>query len=765
MLIKAFHLLVSSCSATVLVAALAQPALAQTPPTTGSGTSATSAQSAKEATSASPDRPSLAVPDDRPPSSEEVANEGTQLEEIVITAQKRAQNLQEVPISVAAISGAELETRGIEAVTDLGTSVSGLVFQRVNGIVLPFLRGVGNTGNAAGNEPSVATYVDGVYYPRVVSSFFELKNLERIEVLKGPQGTLFGRNSTGGVINVITRDPSQDTAVSASISYGRFDAIQGDAYLTTGLTDELAVDFSFTGKTSDGFGTNIATGNRFGYEDSILVRSKLLWTPGDETRIILSAFYSNSKQSHQRAAFPGFISRSNFSPAFVLDSDDISFYDGTASADNFNKFEIAGTTLRIEQEFDFADVASITAFSRTDEDSIFDFDFLPALDGDVFGRGRTNVFSQELQLTSKRGSAFDWILGAYYYHNRTGYDDLTFIGTAFGPGLRADSQQRSQSISGFAQATVEVAPRLKVTGGVRYTRDELEAEGLFQLLNGFDLGPPPPGRDTIGKFTFKAAVDYQFTDDILGYASFSRGFKSGNFGLLTYNRATPTEPEGIDAYEIGLKTELFDRRVRLNGAAFYYEISNPQVALIDLETNTIFFSNGGGSEVKGAEIEAEFAVARGISARASATYLDSTYTDYPNAPSSIPDNVNGGSVPIPGGIDAEGNRTPLASKLTFNVGADYTLETGAGDFTVTADWYHNSGYFFEPDNLLRQGAYDLVNAQLRWKPNKNYAVRIYGRNLLGEKIVAGAASYQGPVGFAYVPSPPRTYGVAIDFDF
>ncbi|WP_419827180.1 TonB-dependent receptor [Sphingomonas sp.] len=761
----ATKLLLAGCSATVLSIATTVRADAQTTPSTGVGTSDTSAQSAREATTASPDRPGQAVPVAGPATSAEVASDGTQLQEIVVTAQKRAQNLQKVPIAVAAVSGEDLKTRGIETVTDLGTSVSGLEFQRVNGIVLPFLRGIGNTGNAAGNEPSVATYIDGVYFPRVVSSFFDLKNLERVEVLKGPQGTLFGRNSTGGVINVITRNPSQRTAMSASVSYGRFNAVQGDAYVTTGLTQNLAIDLAVSGKTSDGFGNDIATGHRYGFEDSILVRSKLLWTPAETTRILLSGFYSDSKQSHQRAAFPGFSSRSNFPPVYVLDSKDISFYDGTSNPDNINKFRVGGGSLRIEQQVGFANLASITSYSTTVERSNFDFDFLPTEDGNVIGRGPTNVFSQEVQLTNKPGSPFDWIVGTYYYHNRTGYNDLEFTGPAFGPGIRADSRQKTSSISGFAQATVEVLPKLKLTGGIRYTHDHLAARGIFQLFNGFDLGVPPPGENSIGKVTFKAAADYQFSSNILGYASFSRGFKSGNYGLLTYNRAQPTRPEGIDAYEVGLKTELFDRHVRLNGALFYYDISNPQVALIDLATNTIFFSNAGGSRVKGAEADAQFAIVRGLTARASATYLDSKYTDYLGAPSSIPDLVNGGSVPIPGGIDAKGNRTPLASKLTFNVGADYTIETSAGDVTLTADWYHNSGYFFEPDNLLHQPSYELVNAQVRWKVSRNYAVRVFGRNLVGEKIIAGAASYQGPLGFAYVPSPPRTWGVALDVDF
>ena len=742
-----------------LVASLVQPASAQTesPPLLGGAeTSNSSAQPVGE--------PSASRQSSQPASIAGAAWEGTQLGEIVVTAQRRQQSLQEVPLSVSVIGGADLKTRGIESVTDLGTSVSGLVLQKANGIVLPFLRGVGNTGNAPGNEGSVAAYVDGVYYPRMVSSFFELKNLKRVEVLKGPQGTLFGRNSTGGVINVITRDPSQETSVSAGLSYGRFNSVQGDLYVTTGLGEGLAADLSVTGKTSDGFGNNIATGGRYGYEDAILARAKLLWDPTTSTRILVSGFYSDSKQSNQRAAFPGTVSRSGLPPASVIRSSDISFYDGTDSENNQNKFEAFGGTLRIDQELGFADLVNITAYSKINDDARYDFDFLPANDGVAIVEGNVKVFSQELQLVNKKGSSFDWIVGAYYYNFITDVDNLQFKGLAFGPGIRADSKQKIESISGFAQATIEVLPKLKLTGGVRYTDDTLNAEGVFELNGGIDLGAPPPGKDSVGRFTFKVAADYQVTHDVLAYASFSRGFKSGNYGLVTYNRATPTDPEEIDAYELGLKTELFDRRVRFNAAAFYYNISNPQVQLVDLATNAVLFSNAGGSEAKGVEAEAEVVLGRGLTARASATYVDSQYTDYQGAPTSIPD-PNGGSLFVPGGVDATGNRTPLAARLTFNVGADYTIETSGGDVTVTADWAHNSGYFFEPDNLLKQKPFNLVSAQIRYKPSSNFAMRLFGRNLLGERIIAAAGSYVGPVGYTYVPSSPRTWGIALDVDF
>ena len=745
---NAMKLLLSCCSATIATVLLAQPGVAQTAP-------ATAAPVTKDAAAAAE-------------ASAQVASDSTQLGEIVVTAQKRAQNLQKVPISVSAISGANLETRGIESVTDLGTSISGLVFQRINGIVLPFLRGVGNTGNAAGNEASVATYVDGVYFPRPVSSFFDLKNIERIEVLKGPQGTLFGRNSTGGVINIITRNPSHETSFSAGASYGRFNSLQGDAYVTGGLSDTVAMDLSVSGKTTDGFGRNIATGGRYGYEDSILVRSKLMWTPGENTRVILSGFYSGSNQSSQRASFPGFTSKS-FLSGTRLPSSSISFYDGTDDAGSRSIFKIFGAAVRVEQKLNFATLISISAYTHSKEDSIYDVDFLPQNDAVAQGKGPVKVFTQEFQLVNRAGSPFDWIVGAYYYNNETAYTSLTFKGPLFaftGGDFNAPAKQNIESFAGFAQATVEVLPLLKVTGGIRFTHDDLKGSGQFQLL-----GPPatplttlvPDGRDKINKVTFKVAADYQFTPDVLGYASFSRGYKAGNFNLLTYGSNIPTKPETIDAYEVGVKSELFDRHVRLNGAIFYYKIANPQVALI--KGQTIFFSNAGGSDVKGAEIDAEFAVARGFSIRAGATYLDSKYTDYLGAPASIPDNINGGSIPVPGGIDAKGNRTPLAAKLTFNLGGDYTIKTPEGDVTLTADWYHNSGYFFEPDNLLHQGAYNLINAQVRWQISNAYSLRVFGRNLANERIIAGAASYQGPTGFAYVPSPPLTWGIGVDVAF
>lgn len=701
-----------------------------------------------------------------------------QLQEIVVTAQRRSESSQKVPIAITAVGGPALAARGITNVLDLGGSVPGLQFQNFSGIQLPFLRGVGATGSALGNESSVASYVDGIYFARVPSAFAELRNVQRVEVLKGPQGTLFGRNSTGGVINIVTKDPSHDASISGSLGYGRFNEVRGDVYATSGLGEKAAMDIAVSGKRSDGFGDNLTTGGRYGYDDSVLARSKLLLEPFEGTRFVLSGFYSWSRDAGQKAAYPGTRTGTVSTPNQVFDNSTIGYYN-TVSDNNFDRYNFWGASLRAEQDLSFATLISISAYSKLKEKHAFEGDYGPRPDFVVPIRGKLDQFTQEIQLASKDRTDLSWILGAYYYNNKSNYYDVHFVGPIlFGPaGLSAPAHQKAESFALFGQATYEVVPNLKVTGGLRYTWDNTTADGyiaVFGISPTFFVVDPPKDTDKSKKLTFRAAVDYQIDPNALVYASFSRGFKAATYNILTYT-GTPNKPEKLDAYEVGFKTSLLDRRVKLNGAAFYYDITNPQVQLV--RSGTIFFSNAGSSRVKGAEVDMEAVVGGGLTMRASAMYLDSKYKKYGSrdangnivdgAPTSIPDLVNGGSIAAPS-IIAAGNRTPLAAKFTFNVGFDYTVETSIGKFVATADLYHNSGFYFEPDNLLQQKQYNLLNAQLKFSPTDNYSIRIWGRNLLDKKYAIAATSQNSAVheaGYPWTPGAPLTYGIALDFSF
>lgn len=684
--------------------------------------------------------------------------------DIIVTAQRRAENVQRVPLSITALNSEQLATQGIRSVADLGGKVPSLTVQKFNGIVQPFLRGIGSSTSTAGVESSVAVYVDGVYFSRLPSSFFDLASVQRVEVLKGPQGTLFGRNSTGGVINVITRKPSHDTEVSGTLGYGRFDAVDGNLYATTGLGDSAAISLSIVGKTSDGFGKNTANGHRYGYEDSVLTNAKLLWEPSSNTEITIAGFYSWSKNSGNKAAFPGtssttlthyYVDRSDNG---VYTSDQIGFYNSISDPDQQDIFHTYGGSVHLDQDIGFAKIVSISGYSHVSQDSQYT-EYLPVKEFLVPAYARVDLYTQELQLVSQSGSPLNWILGLYYLDNKTKYTKDTVFDIPLFYGntpLSAPAQQKVETYAAFAQAGYHLSPSLNLTVGFRYTWDKTSAEGTVGGIQVF-----APDTTKVDKASYKVALDYQIGRDLMVYGLFAHGFKSGAYNILTYS-STPTAPEQLDDYEIGFKSQFLDNRIRLNAAAFYYDIKNPQVQLI--QNGTTFLSNAGAARVKGAEADLSIKATQGLTFRTSIAYMDAKYTDYKNAPAGRPDFVVGGSIQLPN-IDASGNRLPFAAKWSFNIGSDFSLDTPAGKVTLTADWFHNSGYTFEPDQFLRQGAYDLVNAQVRIQASENVALRIWGRNLANERIVAGAASQYGYAGYPWSPAPPLTFGGAVDFKF
>ncbi|MBB4642552.1 TonB-dependent receptor [Rhizorhapis suberifaciens] len=716
-------------------------------------------------------------------SSSDAVSPEFQLDEIVVTAQKRSESLQKIPIAVTAFSGRSLEARGINNVLEVATLTPGLQLSNASGEVIPFLRGVGNTANPVGNEASVAVYVDGVYFSRLPSGFFSLANIERMEVLKGPQGTLFGRNSSGGVIQIITPDPSHSTSLRGHIGYGSFSTVHGDVYATTGLGEKAALDIAVAGtKQGHGYGRNITSGHRATFSDDFTARTKLLIELGDRTHILLSGFYAYARNGALGNTYPGTTqglqsppiagTPASFSAAPPLD-----FYDQRSDLDNHNLARAWGGSLRVEQELGNLRLKSITAYLHDKEHQLIDGDYGPRPNyrADLFSK--VEQITQELQLSNAPGERLSWIVGLFYYNASGKYDPLAFQGSAFFPNdVVGDSivnsfsiygRQRAKSYAGYAQATYPILPRLKITGGVRYTMDRLSGSGHndISVANGiaFIPGPVVTGRDRTNKLTFKVAADYEFGENILGYASFSRGYKSSNFNLLPFS-GVPNKPETLDAYEVGLKSELFNRRLRINAAIFRYDIGNPQVQL--LNNGAVVLSNADSSRVTGVDLEGGLKVTRSLTMTFGATYLNSKYRRYLGAPSGPPNPVAPfGSVSPQIAIDASGNRTPMAAKLTAVAGLQYIMETAVGALDLSTDYAYNDGFFWEPDNFLNQKPYHLVNAQIRLRPSDKISTAAWVKNLVDEKIAVFAATQEGPSGYPFVAGPPRTYGVTLGFEF
>lgn len=706
------------------------------------------------------------------------SNSSEQIEEIVVTAQRREQNLQKVPISVTAVSGDSLQARGITDVSSFAQATSGLQLgQGTAGVVVPFLRGVGTSATNLGAESSVAVYADGVYFSRLPVGFFSLSDVERVEVLKGPQGTLFGRNSSAGVVQIITKDPSHAPMVKGSVTYGDYNTVESNFYATTGINDKIAVDLAASYRNQgDGYGRDLTTSNRANYNDDVTVRSKLLIEPGDTTRIIVGGYFAHSKVGLQGNTYPGTIQGYSSLPFAALPS--LGFYDQRNDTDSFAQASSWGVSIKLQQDFGFARFNSITAYSHENEFLQADGDYTERPDFLVLVDGHVNQTTQEFQLVSRNNSRFNWIAGLFYYNALSVFDNdklLTPSGAlaaAFGPGLTAGAEQRARSTAGYAQTSYEVLPKLSLTGGLRYTHDIVEANGYVGLNFPTPVIIYQPGAATspTSKTTYRAALDYQVTDAVLTYLSVSEGYKSNSFNLQTYDPVA-NRPEVLTAYELGMKSDLLNRRLRINSSVFLYDIKNPQVQLYENSTNVT--SNAGGSRVRGAEIEMQAVVANGFNARLSATFLDAKYTSYGTvladgtviggAPSG-PQNFNPpyGALPLQS-VNATGNYTPQSPKITLSTGIDYAISTAIGGFLFNVDYYHNSGFYWEPDNFLRQTSYGLLDARIKFEPTEKFAFTVWGKNLIDEHYASQALTQAGPAGYPYIAAPPLTFGVSFEF--
>jgi len=698
-----------------------------------------------------------------------VAGDDQGVADIVVTAQRRDQNAQDVPISIAAVGEGQLSTLGIQTPTDLGGFIPGLNITRANVASIPFLRGVGNFTATPGNEAAIATYVDDVYYASPAASTYSFNNLARIEVLKGPQGTLFGRNAAGGVINIVTRDPSQDTHLDADIGYGNYDRFEGNLYATTGLADGLAADIAVHyDHQADGWGRNLYNGDEVYLSNNLSLRSKWIWQLGDSWRVRLIGDYSRTRndQSVVLALLPGTIQQQGY----VHEG---GFYDGNQDTPTIGRQKQYGASLRVDHEMGWANFASITAWRRATGLGNSDSDASPAPTQSAQFFPRQTQTTQEFQLAAPSGSSVQWILGLYYFHDDAQIDPIIQTGGAFSAYPNntrlLDAAQLTDSYAGYAQATVPIFTDTNITAGLRYTRDDRSISGRFYGLDDITRSTPS-GEASWSRLTYRLALDHKFTPDILGYASYSRGFKSGNFNL--YNpAASPVDPEVLDAVEVGLKTDLFDRHLRFNISGFYYWFDDLQVQQ-SIAGSTIQ-TNAASATYRGIDIDMIVRPVRNLTLTGSIEILDATYKRFENATFNFPCTTspdprcanyvnNGGYVTASG--DASGLDIPYAEPFTATLGATYVIPSSIGEFTLAGNVSYHDGFYFDVQNTLVQPDYTLVNASLTWRPNDSgFLVRVWGKNLTGahyyaqQQVNAFAATYSAQA--------PLTYGVTVGYSF
>ena len=688
---------------------------------------------------------------------------GSTLTEVVVTAQRRLENLQKVPISVSAISAAKLQAANITSSADLAAVTPALTFSNVNGYLQSRIRGIGNASQGPSIENSVATYIDGVYLASAPGSLQNLNNIQQVEVLDGPQGTLFGRNATGGLIQILTKDPKSTFGGNADVSYENYDTTRLAAYLTGPVFGPVDADLAlYASHQGDGYGTQLFNDKPTDKTDrDIAARSKWLARFDTGTTVRLSFDFENTSTSD-----PSLNPVGDFQSAFgprspaVQAAVDNNRYDENDNDLTVHRLIAGGTSGRIDQELGPLVLTDIAAYRKTRFSNEFDADGVPAQIVQELFTEKDEQVSEEIQLAPRHTGKLQWIVGVYYFHLDSAYDPLTL---RVGP---TESDQRNayvtESVAPYAQATYEILPETHVTGGFRYTYERRTQTGATTDLSATGAATVIPIADASlysDTPTWRLAVDHSFNSNLLGYISWNRGFKSGGF-----NPSVPSQPaykpERLDDYEIGEKSTLFAGRLRLNAAFFYYIYKDIQVnTYIGSESVTL---NGAEAREYGLDATFDLSLTRDLTLTGGAVLLHDRFTDFPlTAVGTL--NAANDTTPIVQG-SATGNRLPFAPDATLNLGVDYKHQVLGGQADLFVNDLYDTGYYGQADNFLHQGAFHLLNASLQYQPDQSpLTFKLYAKNITN----AGVAEFLSVTSVGSVASyePPTTYGFTVGYKF
>lgn len=682
--------------------------------------------------------------------------------EIVVTAQRRAERLTDVPISISVLSGDDLAASGVRATDDLTAVVPGLNFATNGAFAQPTVRGIGTTVSSPGSDANVAIYIDGIYQPNQIGNFSNLADLEQVEVLKGPQGTLFGRNATGGAIRITTRRPSFTPTGTMTASFGRFNEIRGSAYGSAPLSDTVAASVAFLYSDDEGYTRNLGTGNRVSDSTSLVFRGKLLWAPSDRVEFTLAGMHS------ERDANPAFsLGVLNGNNTNLTRAGAIATGDPREVALSFDPIVDARSdliSLTGKIDLGFADLSSISSYQRTRTFLLTDTDRTNLALGRADLPGRQETFTQEVNLVSSGSGPFKWFLGAFYYN-----DDAT--GTTFvnlNP-LATVPTLKTEAIAPFGEVNYTLGD-LTLIGGLRYNHERKD----FTAVRGALV---ERRSKSFTNLTPRVGLRYALSPSANVYATWSRGFKSGLFDQVLSGTAlvvTPVEPEKVDAYETGFK--YGKGRTSLSLAGFLYDYDNIQFQAFNPNAGGLTqVFNAAKARIYGGEIEFSTSPVDNLNLRANAAYTHSEYRSFPTAtifcPIGPPSQgnrsiVRGALNPCTGAISngATGNQLIRTPEFTASVSADYRIDLASGAIDLSASTTYSGPFYWDPGNRLRENGYVLVNAEIAYTfPGEQLRLAVWGRNLLDETYSLYVTESAAGDSVAY--ARPASYGLSARLSF
>ncbi|MDF7777213.1 TonB-dependent receptor [Sphingomonas sp. AOB5] len=704
------------------------------------------------------------------------------ISDIVVTASRTGEtSAQSTPIAMSVFSADRLDGSLVMNVKDLVAVVPSLNVAQVTASAVIYMRGIGSSNVFGGSDPSVTTQLDGVYIARAFGQFQDFADVERLEVLRGPQGTLYGRNAIGGTINIISRKPSNEFTGKAQVTLGSYEAVTLQGFVAGPIVrDVVQVSLAASYVRRGDYFDNIATGqpgtqnaNRGG------VRGQVRIVPAPGVELITRADWSKGNErfdsyDHLLVQFrPGGANGAPLANSIVGD-----YHRVALNSPQFNRTEFWGISQ--EATFDLSDqvaLKSLTAYRRSSYNLRVDSDGTEILAAEAGQAEISRQFSQEFNLTYN-SDRLSGVIGLFYFHDKTSTNlyannyasPVLPAANAFRINTTPDSYTRS--LAAFAQATFKITPELGLTAGIRYTHDRKRIEQNFQRIS-LATNLPTPGfpfvhtleRD-FDAFTPKFGFDWQVTPNVLVYGSVTRGFKSGGTSIFANNPADLSfAPEAIWSYEGGIKSDLLDRRLRINASVFRYDYTDLQVQSL-VAPGVVAIRNAADARVTGAELEITAKPVEALTLTANYALLDAQYQSFPT--SSVPNQL----VPFLTGdprfnagtrtYNATGNRLNAAPEHQLSGSAQLNFDVLNGKAFLRGEYYYQSRVFYDPSNaaIFGQPGYSLINASIGWtSADKGWNIQLIGKNLTDEQyLITIAANGLVPAGLA---GAPRTFALQV----
>ncbi len=698
----------------------------------------------------------------------------TGVEEIVVTAERRAESVQDVAVAVTALSGDALLERGINSAGDLQFVTPGLSFARSTSTQgVSTLRGVGAVNISVGGDPGVAFYVDNHYVQNSAYVSQDFFDVERVEVLRGPQGSLYGRNAIGGAINVITARPKKAFDARVGAQFTNYEGRRFDGMVNVPLGDMAALRLAGVKDDRDGFVRNLTNGERLDESHYYTVRGSLLAEPSDRLELLLRGYVYNNKPDvpvlvtnpyPTTPTLAGFVPNPYLAPGVgtnpTVENRRVTRNDLPTNTEDDAKGASLDVTYDIGGDFS---LKSLSAYNRSRNDADQDTDGSDVVFSDQSIRLRYETLSQEFNLNYNNG---DWagVAGLFFYDERSrvsfNIDTFNFFGMPR-PAvstINLAGRLRAKSYAAFAQVDGPVAGPLEFTLGGRYSRDKKHS---LENVRFPDLGVLVADfrqRDSWDSFTGKAGLRYHVDEDVMTYLTFANGYKSGGFNI---GGTQPSyKPEKVDSIEAGLKSTLLDNTLRLNVAAFYNKYRDKQENKI--ETVQAVLVNAASARVYGFEVEAQARPVDALTIDATLSYLNAKYRDFVTADPADP---------AAGQQQLKGNHLTYSPRWKATVGAQYEFDLGAsGTVTLRGDLSFIDEQFVRPFNLPgdRLPAYFKGNALIGWRDaSDRYSVEAFVNNIGNIDVVESkllTAAILGP-NYNSLVQAPRVYGVRFAIDF